>query len=300
MDGLLLIDKPIGVTSHDVVRVVRRAAGTRKVGHTGTLDPRATGLLPLTLGTCTKLAKYLLLDRKTYHFEARFGQRTAGGDAEGEIIEECPWEYITLADMEEALETFRGEIMQRPPRYSAVRVGGKRAYELARAGVDFELAERPVTVESLEVVGEPEWPDVRFVMRCGSGTYVRAIVRDLGWHLDSCAYTTMIRRTEVGRFSIDQAVSLEALQREEVAVEDVLLPPVEMMGGLHIIYADEGQLEDVGHGRMVRAVLSDAEESDHVAILDSDGGLAAIAEVLNRHGEEVVMRPRRVLQTRSG
>src|SRR5690554_7044885 len=146
MDGLLLIDKPAGITSFDVVRQVRKLAKTRRVGHTGTLDPDATGLLPIVIGHCTKLAKFLVFDQKEYVFEIQFGSEMDTDDSTGEVIKTCEWEHITQAALESALEQFRGPIMQVPPIYSALKIDGKRAYDLARAGQEVILEARPVEI----------------------------------------------------------------------------------------------------------------------------------------------------------
>lgn len=295
--GLLLVDKPAGMTSHDVVGRIRRVAKTRKVGHTGTLDPDATGLLPITIGACTKLAQYLLLDNKTYAFEMELGKVTDTDDASGETIAEHDPSGVSAEDVEGLLEQFRGEIMQRPPRYSAIRVDGKRAYELARAGVEFEIPARPVTVHSLEITGV-ELPRLQLLMRSSSGTYVRSVVRDLGALLGVGAHTTMIRRLGVGTFGIEDAVKLDALVEGEVDVHDVLLSPAKMMEGLRSVTIDSDGERALGFGQSLPLPGGfQAPEDEPIALLDSAGSLAAVAFCRELDGV-LMLRPKRVLLER--
>lgn len=298
MNGLLLIDKPAGMTSHDVVAKVRWAARTRKVGHTGTLDPDATGLLPVTIGSCTKLSQYLLLDRKTYHFTMTFGWSTETDDASGEVVERADFSHVSAQDIEGALGAFRGEIMQRPPRYSAIRVDGKRAYDLARAGVEFELPERPVFVERLELE-RVEMPRAHFVMRCGSGTYVRSLVRDLGERLGSRAHTSMIRRTEVGGFLLEDAVKLEELSRDDTGWHERVLSGARMMAQLAQYVATPEHVEALRYGKRVVVAGDDTlVRGQMMSVVDESGELVAVCEVQEERGEGYPghwVRPKRVL-----
>jgi len=295
MDGLLLIDKPAGMTSHDVVGKVRRLARTKKVGHTGTLDPDATGLLPLTIGQCTRLAQYLILDTKEYLFSLELGSQTDTDDASGEVILMSDASRVTPGELERALEDFRGPIMQRPPKYSAIRVNGERAYDLARRGVDFELDPRPVTVLAL-TLDHTDLPSADLTLRCTSGTYVRSIVRDLGQAVGTHAHTTMIRRTQVGGFRIEDAVTLDDLEAEVTTVADALLTPARMMSSLRSVPLDDAQVDHIRHGRAVRVELDLAHE-EHVSLLDASGALVAVAVVERPGGvAQVALKPRRVLR----
>lgn len=295
LDGLLLIDKPAGLTSHDVVSRVRRAAKTRKVGHTGTLDPDATGLLPITIGACTKLAQYLILDRKTYVFELLLGSATDTDDSSGQVIATESAEHVTEEAFNKALEAFDGQIMQRPPRFSAIRVNGKRAYELARAGVEFELPERPVQIERLEVL-ELSLPTAKLEMRCGSGTYVRSLVRDIGEALDTRAHTTMIRRTSVGNFTLEESVTLEELLDESRAWTSKLLTPAQMMRSLRCYSASDSDSEALRYGKRIVVELDDVVQEQMISVVDTSGALIAVTEV-EALGEasQVQLRPKRVL-----
>lgn len=292
MDGLLLVNKPAGLTSHDVVAKLRKIAKTKKVGHTGTLDPDATGLLPITIGYCTKLAQYLILDEKTYAFELKLGEQTDTDDDSGQVIAQAAWDHIEPAQIEALLPQFTGEIMQRPPKFSALRVNGKRAYDLARQGVEFELPERPVTVYSL-VIDEIALPRVKMTMRCSSGTYVRSLARDIGHALQSCATTTMIERVSVGPFSLDQAVTLEELHGPE-DVEAKLLSGAQMMAMLPSEVLDEHGLEEVAFGKPIVPKATYPAEAT-VALLDPQGQLIAIAQSVTIEHNRRVLQPKKVL-----
>lgn len=292
MNGLLLIDKPAGMTSFDVVRTVRRLAGTRKVGHTGTLDPDATGLLPVAIGQCTKLSNFLVLDRKEYLFEMQLGMATDTDDASGTPIRECPWEHVTESALDAALEGFRGPIMQVPPIYSALKIDGRRAYDLARRGEEVELAARPVEVYELEVL-ECAFPRIALRAQCSSGTYVRSLARDLGEALGSCAHTTRIHRTQVGSFRIERAVPLAELTPENVAA--AVLTPLEMLASLPVYVASEEQCRALGFGQRIVGAL-DLAPGATVAVASPGGELVAVVDVEAVLGEgQVRLKPRRVL-----
>lgn len=291
MDGLLLIDKPAGMTSHDVVARLRRLARTRKIGHTGTLDPDATGLLPLTIGACTKLAQHLILDAKAYSFTARFGAGTTTDDASGEVIATGPVDHLSLEVIEAALDPFRGDIMQRPPRFSAIRVDGRRAYDMAREGLEFELDPRPVRVDALRL-DSFESPDAEMFMACGSGTYVRSIVRDLGVALGTAAHTTRIHRVRVGMFHVEQATPLDALEgMDPEAIAALLLTPAQMMASLPSRALTDEEVVAVRQGKALSLDPEQPHDEDtKLALLDPTGALVAIAEVSGGG-----VRPRRVL-----
>jgi|SRR5690554_1366744 len=276
MNGLLLVDKPAGISSFDVVRQIRRVGRTRKVGHTGTLDPLATGLLPIVVGSCTKLARFLTLDTKEYDFEMEFGRETTTGDAEGETSAEGAWEHVSEAALAQVLAKFRGEIAQVPPVYSAIKINGERAYKLAREGQEVAMKPRPVTIESLELQ-ECVLPRARLHTRCGSGTYVRSLARDIARALDSCAYTTLIRRTRVGDFDLAEATRLEDITAENFA--GLLRPPMQMMRGMKTFVGDEAQCRALGFGQQIQAVGLDAELNAYIAIADAAAELVAIAQV---------------------
>ena len=212
--GLVVVDKPSGVTSHDVVARVRRLAGTRKVGHAGTLDPMATGVLVIGVNRATRLLGHLMLTEKGYDATIRLGISTTTDDAEGEVIERRSTQDLTEAEIREALMAFSGEIDQVPSAVSAIKVDGKRAYDRVRAGESVELASRRVTIHDLLVIAvrrSGDATDVDVSVRCSSGTYIRAIARDLGSALKVGGHLTALRRTAVGGFSLATVQTLEAL-----------------------------------------------------------------------------------------
>ena len=222
MKGILLVDKPSGMTSHDVVDCVRRASGIRRVGHTGTLDPRATGLLILCLGGATRLSEHLTRLDKTYEGTMRLGVVTDSYDLDGQVLDESPVPDLDIAGIQRTCEGFTGALMQVPPMVSAVKVGGERLYKMARQGETVAREPRPVTVHEFLVMGyEP--PDVLIRVGCTSGTYVRSLCHEVGQLLGCGAALASLTRTRVGRHTVENAVSLDALTGPE-AVKEHLVP----------------------------------------------------------------------------
>jgi tRNA pseudouridine55 synthase len=212
--GLVVVDKPAGMTSHDVVSRCRRIFCTRKVGHAGTLDPMATGVLVVGIERATKILGLITATDKSYAATIRLGQTTATEDAEGEVLQTVSAAGLTDADIEAAVAALRGEISQIPSTVSAVKVGGKRAYQLAREGQAVELAARPVRIDRFEVRDvrrQAGLIDADVEVDCSSGTYIRALARDIGAALGVGGHLTALRRTRVGRFSLDEARTLDAL-----------------------------------------------------------------------------------------
>jgi len=213
--GLVVVDKPCGMTSHDVVARVRRFAGTRRVGHAGTLDPMATGVLLVGVGRATRLLGHLALHDKRYLATVRLGQTTSSDDADGLLIESRSAARIMPDDVKAAATAFVGEIAQRPPAVSAIKVDGKRAYARARAGEDVVLASRNVTVTAFDVLdvrAHDDLVDVDLDVTCSSGTYIRALARDLGGALEVGGHLTALRRTRVGAFELSQGKTLAQLE----------------------------------------------------------------------------------------
>jgi tRNA pseudouridine55 synthase len=217
--GLVIVDKPGGMTSHDVVARIRRLAGTRRVGHAGTLDPMATGVLIVGVEKATRLLGYLSLTEKEYASTIRLGQSTTTDDAEGEPAGGAPATGVTRAALDAEVAKLTGEIWQVPPGVSAIKVAGQRAYKLTRAGAAPELAARPVTVYEFATAGcrtEGDFLDVDATIRCSSGTYIRALARDLGSALGTGGHLTALRRTSVGPYTIAQARTLDFLSQRLV------------------------------------------------------------------------------------
>jgi tRNA pseudouridine55 synthase len=216
-DGLVIVDKPAGWTSHDVVARVRRLAGTKKVGHAGTLDPMATGVLVLGVGRATRLLGHLQLADKEYEATIRLGESTVTDDAEGDVLERVDTSQLSLVDIEAAMLPLTGDIQQVPTAISAIKVDGKRSYARVRAGEDVELSARPVTVSAFDVHDVRQRDrvvDVDVHVACSTGTYIRALARDLGAALGVGGHLTMLRRTRVGGFTLGDAMTLERLESE--------------------------------------------------------------------------------------
>lgn len=272
--GALLVDKPAGPTSHDVVQRVRRAYRTRAVGHTGTLDPFATGLLVVLLGRATRLARFVEAEAKTYLATARLGVATTTDDVEGEalgapVAPDRVAARVDEAALRAALAGFRGAQRQRPPQFSAKRVGGERSHRLARRGAAVELAETAVTVHDIELIAwQP--PFATFRTTVSAGTYIRALARDLGERLGVGAHLTALRREAIGPLRVEDAVPLEALGPGTPP-----RPPREVLGGLRTVELDaEGRLA-VAHGRPVRD--PSGPPAGELVALVHDGRLAAVA-----------------------
>ncbi|NTV10472.1 MAG: tRNA pseudouridine(55) synthase TruB [Zoogloea sp.] len=227
VDGVLLLDKPGGITSNTALQIARRLYNAAKAGHTGTLDPMATGLLPLTFGEATKFSQMLLEADKTYEATLRLGITTATADAEGEVLLERP---VTVGEAEvlAALPAFRGEIEQVPPMYSALKHQGKALYEYAREGVEIERKSRRVTIRRLDCI-EVDGPLVRISVDCSKGTYIRTLAADIGEALGCGAHLVALRRTRIGVFSVGQAVSLAELEAMELVQRDARLAPVDAL-----------------------------------------------------------------------
>ncbi len=226
-EGLLLVDKPGGVTSHDVVDVVRRGLGTRKVGHAGTLDPMATGLLLIGVGRATRLLRFLGGLPKTYEGTLRLGVETTTLDADGDVVRETEVD-ATEADVAAAMRSLVGESLQRPPAYSAVKVGGRKLYEAAREGEHLEAQPRPIRVDAFDIVSSVV-PDVTFRVVCSGGTYVRVLAADVGAAVSCGAHLTALRRTAIGPYVVDDAVAPdEASEPQPIEVAVSHLPRVDL------------------------------------------------------------------------
>lgn len=273
--GLILVDKPTGPTSHKVVSIVRRETGVRKVGHAGTLDPRASGVLILCLGPATRLSEYLSTTSKRYEAVVRFGKSTKTYDAEGDDIH-ITGAVPTEEDIRDIIPEFTGKIEQVPPPYSAIKVKGKKAYELAREGKEVNLESRDVTIYKLNLV-EYRPPDLVLDIECSAGTYIRSLAHDLGEQLGTGAFLANLRRTKVGHFTIDDCVSLRTLELGFVDGTWVehLRPAVDALPDLPRISVEGKNYEDVTFGRLIPA---DGTASGTAMAIGPDGDLAAILE----------------------
>lgn len=282
---MLPVDKPEGPTSHDIVERARRALGIRRVGHTGTLDPFASGLLLLCVGRATRIAEYLTGLPKRYEAEALLGQVTDTDDREGTVLssQEGPFE-VDCGDVEEVFERFRGTFLQVPPQFSAKKVAGVAMHRRARRGEALELEPCSVTIYDLELL-DLAVPTVRFSVRCSSGTYVRSLARDMGEALGVGAHLVKLRRTHVGDFGVADAIEVENLG-ESSRVRAAALTPLRALGHLAAEEVGDAEVASIALGQ---AVPSGREDSSDPLAVAKDGELVAIAETSGG-----MLRPRKV------
>ena len=284
LDGILVVAKPAGPTSHDIVALVRKLAATKRVGHGGTLDPFASGVLPIFLGHGTRVVEYHLGDRKAYRATVCFGASSTTDDLEGELT---PTDGAgpDRPAVEAALPAFTGPITQRPPAYSAIKVGGRRAYALARAGEAVVLAERQVTIHSIDVVSwdgtDPDRPIVVIDVVCSAGTYVRAIARDLGERTGSAAYLGALPRTGSGPFRIEDAVGLDAIRSAAAEGPAGLIPllrPIDAgLDPFPEVSLSAEETRAVVRGQFIVPEAGIPAGADRFRLRDPEGVLVAIA-----------------------
>ncbi|MGM1028614.1 MAG: tRNA pseudouridine(55) synthase TruB [Actinomycetota bacterium] len=278
-DGILLVDKPQGITSHTAVSRARRALGTRKVGHAGTLDPMATGLLILGVGPSTRLLTHMVGLDKTYVATIALGAATTTDDAEGEVTTTADASHVTEADLAAPMAALTGDIEQRPSSVSAIKVDGERAYARVRAGEQIELDARPVTVARFEAIAfrPGTTAELDVVVDCSSGTYIRALARDLGAALGVGGHLTALRRTRIGPFAVDGAPGADALP--ESGADALLMPPALAAARiLPVAELDDERAADLSNGRRTEALEG---ETGIVAAVHGDR-LVGIARVAGR------------------
>jgi tRNA pseudouridine55 synthase len=255
--GLVFIDKPQGWTSHDIVAKLRGIAGTRRVGHAGTLDPMATGLLVIGVDAGTKLLTFLVGANKTYEARIRLGANTITDDAEGDIISTADASGITKEQIESAINSLRGEIMQVPSSVSAIKIDGERAYAKVRGGDEVKLAARPVTIHKFEITSDPivvdGFVDFDAVIECSSGTYIRALARDLGAALEVGGHLTVLRRTKVGQYSVTDAQSMDGLTRESLRITPLAEAALSNFEKFEL---DDQAVTDLRHGKKLSAAIT--------------------------------------------
>ena len=292
MKGLLLVDKPSGITSHDVVDKIRKAAGIRRVGHTGTLDPLATGLLIICLGPATRLSEHLTGLDKIYEGDMRFGIVTDSYDMAGTVVEEHPVPELTVESIQEKCDSYSGDILQAPPMVSAVKIRGERLYKRARKGEIVEREPRPVRVNEFTVKSYAA-PLASFLVSCTSGTYVRSLCHDVGHDLGCGATLNSLRRSRVGRHSVEDARTVDQLQTPEDVLEH-LMPLGEALD-LPEVVVRRGRYGLVSSGTALGPgdITSDfPEEEGWVQLKSDDGELLALAQV--ELGSDARLNPRRV------
>ncbi len=290
VSGVLVVDKPVGLTSHDVVQIIRRGTGIRRAGHTGTLDPRASGVLVVLIGPAVRLSEFVSAEDKRYQATIRMGSSTDTYDAEGTPSGPEVPVSVTREQFTELLTHYVGDIEQKPPAYSAIKVQGQHSYDRARRGEEVDLAPRIIHVHSLELL---EWavPEVVVDVHCSSGTYVRSLAHDIGEELGVGAHLVGLRRTRSGRFTLRDAVSLRRLRDafEQGNWAQFLIPAAEALADWPVIQLDETTLEKVRNGHRIPA-----KEGDHglARAVSEQGDLVAIMEV---NGAE--WQPRKVFFT---
>jgi tRNA pseudouridine55 synthase len=263
IDGVVLLDKPAGMSSQGAVTAVNRAFNADKAGHTGTLDPMATGLLPICLGEATKYSQDLLDADKTYIANVKFGARTDTGDAEGQIIEELPLpSFANEAELKQALDAllpkFTGPISQVPTMYSALKRDGKPLYEYARAGVELERTAREITIHQIRWI-DIQWPQATLEVSCSKGTYIRVLAEDIGNLLGCGAHLVGLRRTEVGHLTLDQSFTLESIQQALLESSSYILPVDALLQTLPHLTVDEQQAKRLEMGQRVPLNLPSIE-----------------------------------------
>ena len=289
VNGFVIVDKPAGMTSHDVVHQIRKIAKTKKVGHAGTLDPDATGVLVVGLGKATRLLTFIVADNKTYQATIRLGQSRTTDDAQGEIIETKSCQELNENLIKSEIEKFVGDIEQIPSSVSAIKVDGKRAYYLVRQGENVTLLPRSIHISAIdihEINKVEDFIDVSVTVHCSSGTYIRALARDLGNNLNVGGHLTGLRRTQSGQWSITNAQKLVDLKSSNMTVISMAQVAISIFPSVTI---GNDETQDFIHGRSVRVTHTPAET---IAVVDKKPSLVALA-----HGDGVMLKPHTVFAT---
>lgn len=281
MDGVIVVDKPSGWTSHDVVGKMRRLAGTRRIGHLGTLDPMATGVLPLVVDRATRLARFFTKADKVYEAEVRFGFATTTYDADGEPMGTPVEPAVSIAELERVFSAFRGTFSQTPPPVSAKKIDGVPAYKLARKGRTVELAPVEVSIEELTVQSF-DGARARILVRCSGGTYVRSLAHDAGAALGCGAHLSALRRLRSGMFGIEQALTIDALAglAEAGAIEGAVIPAAELLPEFPAVAVDEVTAGRIRQGREFHSSpFTVRNGAPHVRAIDGNGRLVAVGQI---------------------
>lgn len=275
-DGLVVVDKPAGWTSHDVVARLRKVFGQRKIGHAGTLDPDATGVLLVGLGRVTRLLRYLQETTKVYRGTVRFGIATSTLDAAGDVVERAAM-TLTRHDVEDAAARFLGDVDQVPPMVSAIKIDGKRLHELARRGEEVERPPRRVHIERIDVQSFEDGPNpaVDVIVECSSGTYIRTLAADLGAALGGCAHLESLRRLAVGSFGLDEAHAMEVIAADPDAV---VVAPIEAMRDLERVDVDAERTTAARHGSVFAESVLSTVGAGPYALTSPEGDLVAVYE----------------------
>lgn len=293
VNGILLLDKPMGITSNQALQTVKRLFKAKKAGHTGSLDPLATGLLPLCFGEATKFSQFLLEADKAYWVSARLGIKTKTGDAEGEVIEERPILASSLGQLEAVLSIFRGPILQIPPMFSALKFKGKPLYELARQGITVERSAREVTIHELTLLGSTK-DSIKLEIKCTKGTYIRTLIEDIGEALGCGAYVQGLRRLSVGNYNEKGMISLEQLEKlSQEERDDCLLPLDSLLHALPCIKLSQAAVYYLYRGQTI--LLPNISEKGWVRLIHTvNDQFIGVGEVL----EDGRVAPRRLIESR--
>jgi len=309
IDGILIIDKPVGLTSHDVVARLRRILKTKRIGHTGTLDPFATGVLVMLVGKATRLARFLDRDAKEYEAIVRFGFETDTGDRTGELrITNYELRNFSIEELEDALKDFRGEIEQTPPMYSAKKIDGRKLYELARKGIEIERKPVKVTIYKLELIEKqkrrdveaetknqkPKTEDHALRVACSAGTYIRTLAEDIGRKVGAGAHLAELRRTKAGRFDLSKAVTIEELEEITAAekLNDVLISMNEAVAQLPKVILNAEEIKNTHNGKRLNFESIEIENNQLIRMIDRTENLIAIGIYLK---QEKYIQPKLVL-----
>lgn len=279
MDGILVVNKAVGMTSHDVVARLRKLLKQRRVGHAGTLDPAAAGVLPICIGQGTRIAEYLSESGKAYKAVITFGVVTDTYDAEGTVIRTTDASHVTLVEIERALPHFLGPQMQMPPRYSAIKLQGQPAYKRVRAGEEITLEPRPVEITQLHIV-DWQFPHLTLAVECSKGTYIRSLAYDLGEYLGYGAHLSALTRTRSGPFSLTESYTLEqlaTLYADAEAFAHVVLPADRALQAYPALSLDAATSERVVHGNTFHALINHVPDTTLARVYDHTGKFLAIA-----------------------
>lgn len=287
-NGLVLVDKDPGLTSHDVVARVRQILGERRVGHAGTLDPMASGLLVIGVGASTRLLRFAQVSRKCYSGEVTFGVATSSLDADGDVVARAEVPALSDSDVNEVAAVMVGSQLQTPPMVSARKVGGRRLYQLAREGQEVAREARPIEVFAFTLTPSDDPARWRFLVTCSVGTYVRVLLSDLAERLGTLGHLSALRRESSGAHSVASARTLDQLRRDVADGHRVLRPPVEFCEGLERARVDDSQAARLRQGQRIALDVIGSEE---VAVLDGSGNLVAVVRARDQSFQPVVVMP---------
>ena len=242
MNGVLIVNKPKGYTSHDVVNILRKELGIKRIGHTGTLDPNATGVLPILIGNATKISKYLIEHDKTYIVQMKLGEKTDTLDSEGKVVELRDVNKIKQDKIESVLNSFIGKQFQIPPTYSAIKINGKRAYEYARKGTTVEIPPREIYIYKIAFLGYNE-NIIKFRVKCSKGTYIRTLCQDIAIKLNTISYMKELERIEVDSFKLEESITIEDIKNNKINIESNIISIEQIFKNSDSIILDENKLK---------------------------------------------------------